>query len=211
MVAFGFLAMGLGLDAAQYEFPMEMFLTGSDLTPLEENIDKIIDGLTKWQPRTKGQVIHETARITVEGKDHFEVITKLNITFLKNKWGDGLPILPATEEHVRWLLTGTDLPRDTVVGKIPPVGRIATVESLAVSLAMTGGRPEYMPVLIAVMNAFLNPLLGAVSMQTTTCSVYPVVIVNGPVSKQIRLNSGYGCLGPTPYTLPEQALAVPLD
>jgi len=46
-----------------------------------------------------------------------------------------------------------------------------------------------------VLKAFLDPLLGAVTMQTTTCSVYPVVIVSGPISKQIRLNSGYGCWG----------------
>ena len=198
MVANAFLALGLGLEAAQYEFPTEMFLSGSDLTPLKENIDKIIDGLTKWQPRLKRRVIHAPPKIVIEGKDYFEAEAKLNIAFLKNMWGDGLPILPATEEHVGWLLTGTDLPRDTVIGKIPPTGRIATVESLAVSLAMTGGRPEYMPVLIAVIQAFINPTLGAGAMQTTTCSVYPAVIVNGPIAKEIRLNSGYGCLGPDP-------------
>ncbi len=198
VVGNAFLGIGFSLDASQYEFPLEMFLHGSDLTPLKENIDKIIDGLTKWQPRPKVRVTREPAKITVEGTDYFEAVKKLNIAFLKNNWGDGLGILPATEEHVRWLLTGTDLPGDTVVGKIPPVGRIATVESLAVSLAMTGGRPEYMPVLIASVKAFLNPQLRAGAMQTTTCSVCPVVIVNGPIAKQIRLNSGYGCLGPDP-------------
>ena len=198
MVSFGFLAMGLDSDASQYEFPTEMFLPDSDLTPIKENLDKIVDGLTKWQPQTKGYLIHEPARITFEGRDYFDALTKLNSGFLKNKWGDGLPVLPATEEYVKWLLTGTELPRDTVVGKIPPLGRIATVESLAVSLAMTGGRPEYFPVLFAILKAFLDPLLGAVTMQTTTCSVYPVIIVSGPITKQIRLNSGYGCLGPDP-------------
>jgi len=48
------------------------------------------------------------------------------------------------------------------------------------------------------VKAFLNPLFGAVTLQTTTSSVYPVVIVNGPIGRQIRLNSGYGCLGPDP-------------
>jgi hypothetical protein len=198
MVSFGFQAMGLVSGASQYEFPTEMFLPGSDLTPLKLNMDEIIDELTKWQPSQKGRVIHKPAIITFEGRDYFDALAKLNTDFLKSKWGDGLPVLPATEEYVKWLLTGTDLSRDTVLGKIPPTGRIATVESLAVSLAMTGGRPEYLPVLIGVLKAFLDPLLGAVTMQTTTCSVYPVVIVSGPISKQIRLNSGYGCLGPDP-------------
>ena len=28
--------------------------------------------------------------------------------------------------------------------------------------------------------------------------MYPVIIVNGPIAKQIRLNAGFGCLGPDP-------------
>lgn len=198
MVKNAFLGMGFSSDASQHEFPTEMFLPGSDLTPLEKNIDKIIDGLTKWEPRTRGKITRAPAKVTVEGKDYYETIAKMNLAFLKNRWGDGLPVLPATEESVNWLMTGTDLPRDTVVGEIMPSGRTATVESLAISLAMTGGRPEYMPVLIATIKAFTDPLLRAERTQTTTCSVYPVVIVNGPVGKQIRLNSGYGCLGPDP-------------
>jgi len=198
MVSFGFLAMGLGLDAAQHEYPLEMFLPGSNLTPLEDSMDEIIAGLTTWQPHAKKRIKQEPARVTIEGNDYFDALSKLNTTFLKNKWGDGLPVLPATEEQVKWILTGTDLPKDTVIGKIPPLNRIVTVEGLAVCLAMTGGRPEHLPVLIATMKAFLNPQLRAVTLQTTTCSVYPVVIVNGPIGQQIRLNSGYGCLGPDP-------------
>jgi hypothetical protein len=196
-VSSGFLAMGLGSDVAQHEFPLDMFLPGSDLTPLEQNIDALVDGLTKWRPGKETQG-HKSVKVTIEGNDYFDANKKLNLTFLKNKWGDGLPILPATEEQVNWILSGTDLPKDTIVGKVPPLGRVATVESLATNLVMTGGRPEYLPVLIAVMKAFLDPLFRAVTVQTTTCSSYPVVIVNGPINRQIRLNSGYGCLGPDP-------------
>jgi len=77
MVSFGFLAMRLNSDASQYEFPTEMFLPDSDLTPLKENLDKIVDGLTKWRPQTKGYVIHEPARIIFEGRDYFDALTKL--------------------------------------------------------------------------------------------------------------------------------------
>jgi hypothetical protein len=197
-VSFGFQAMGLGLDVPQHEYPLEMFLPGSDLTPLEQSIDDIINGLTKWKPGTEGRIRCVPTKVAIEGNDYLETITRLNNTFLKNKWGDGLPILPATEGQVRWILTGTDSPKDIVLGKIPPAGRVATIESLAVSLAMTGGRPEYLPILVATVKAFLSPLFGAVTLQTTTSSVYPVVIVNGPIGRQIRLNSGYGCLGPDP-------------
>ncbi|MFC1966240.1 hypothetical protein ACFLWI_04765 [Chloroflexota bacterium] len=181
-----------------FEFPNEMFLPGSDLTPIEDNIDKIIDGLIQREPeiREKGEI--SPLKIAVEGEDYQGTIDKVNNLFLKQMWADGLPVVPPTEERVTWLLTGTDLPRDTVIGKILPRGGIATIETLAVALAMAGGRPEYLPVLIAAVEALIDPRVFHQGMQATTNSNYPVIIVNGPIAKQIRLNSGYGCLGPDP-------------
>jgi hypothetical protein len=175
-----------------------MFLSGSDLTPIEQNIDKIIQGLTKWAPSVMGNAADPPKKISIEAADDSEAIIKMNTLFLKNSWGDGLPLLPATDERVNWLLTGTDIPRETAIGRIMPSGRTATVESLAVNLAITGGRPEYMPVLVAAIRAFTDPRFRHQMMQTTTCSVNLAGIVNGPIGRQIRLNAGYGCLGPDP-------------
>ncbi len=174
-----------------------MFLPGSDLSPLEENIDKIVYGLMGWEPKLEGRKIKVPERITVEGKDYAEAFAEMNALFLRNLWGDGLPLVPPTEEHVSWVLTGADISPDTVIGKILPLGRIATVETLATNLAMAGGRPEYLPVLIAAIEAIIDPKVMHQSFNATTCSVYPAMVVNGPVAKQIRLNSGYGCLGPS--------------
>ncbi len=192
-----FAGLGFPPAAAKYEFPMEMFLPGSDLSPIEQNMDRIVDGLTQWNPETK-EIRTALPKVTVEGKDYQEAVTNINLLFMRNLWGDGLPILPATEESVHWMLKGTDLSPDTIVGKVLPRGGIATVKMIAVSLMMAGGRPEYMPVLIAAVEATLDPLVYHQHMQTTTGSCYPAVIVNGPIAKQIRLNSGYGCLGPSP-------------
>jgi hypothetical protein len=63
---------------------------------------------------------------------------------------------------------------------------------------MTGGRPEYLPVLIAAVDAFLDPALRSELAQATSGAPFPVVVVNGPIAKQIKLNSGFGCLGPDP-------------
>ena len=115
-----------------------------------------------------------------------------------NMWGDGLPLNAPTGARVDWILKGTDLPSDHVVGKVMPRGGIATVETIAVSLAMAGGRPEYLPVLIGAMSAILHPDMDHDKWQATSGSTYPVVIVNGPIAKQIRLNSGFGLLGPDP-------------
>ena len=117
---------------------------------------------------------------------------------LANLWGDGLPLWPATRERVDWILRGTPRPREHVLGKFPPRGGVTTVETCAIALAMAGGRPEYLPVLIAAVEAFLDPESSSEQLQATSGSAFPVVIVNGPIAKQIRLNSGFGCLGPDP-------------
>ena len=76
---------------------------------------------------------------------------------ITNLWGDGLPLWPATRERVDWILRGTALPRAHVLGKFPPRGGVTTVETCAIALAMAGGRPEYLPVLIAAVEALLDP------------------------------------------------------
>jgi len=196
-IAFG--GLGFAADASTIlEFPTEMFLATGDLSSIQENIDKLVYGLTKWKSAIEEKAAVIPSKITVEGKDYQEATTKMNYLFLRNQWGDGLPILPATTEYVDWVLTGTDLPRDNVLGIILPRGGIATVEQIAVALAMAGGRPEYLPVLLATVEAFLDPLSQHAHYATTTGSNYPIVVVNGPITKQIRLNSGYGCLGPDP-------------
>ena len=192
-----FAGSGFSKEAPLYVFPMEMFLPGSDLTPIERNIDKIIEGLTRWEPKLKGGKTTKPEKIIIEGEDHQQAVATMNFLFLRNLWGDGLPILPPTEERVKWLLMGTDLPPETVVGKILPKGGIATVETLAIAAAMAGARPEYMPVIMASIEAIIDPGGLHEKWNATTGDPYPVVIVNGPIAKQIRLNSGYGCLGPS--------------
>ena len=99
-----------------------MFLAGSDLSPIKKSIDKISYGLTKWEPAIEKKEVHVPAKITVEGKDYQEAITNMNLLFMRNQLGDGLPIVPAIEERVDWILTGTDLPRDKVIDTIVPRG-----------------------------------------------------------------------------------------
>ena len=194
-----FSGLGFSLEAPTTpEFPHEAFLPESDLNLFRESIDDIIAGLTKWEPETKKKGLITPPKIKIKGKDYIEVVANMNNYFLRNMWGDGLAIFPPTEERVSWILRGTDLSRDVIVGQIMPQGRIATVEALAVSLAMAGGRPEYMPVLIAIIEALADPELGIGGLNATTGSCFPAVVVNGPMAKQIRLGSGYGCMGPDP-------------
>jgi hypothetical protein len=197
VVANAYAGFGFAGEApVTFEFPIPMFLVGSDLTPIRENIDKMLTGLTTWKPKTTAKGVYPTALVTVQGKDYQTALDNMNALFLKNMWGDGLPLQPPTEERVKWIMTGTDLPPDTVVGTILPKGGLGTVQTLAVNLAMTGGRPEYMPVLIAAVKVIGDPKFQLQSISPSTNSNYIAVVVNGPVSKQIRINSGYSCLGP---------------
>lgn len=179
-------------------FPVSLFLVESNLNPLEQNIDKFVAGLTKWEPAIKKKGIMMPPKVKVEGKNYEDALANMNALYLKNQWADGLPLMPATAERVKWILRGTDLPPDAIVGKgkILPRGGIATVEVVAAALAMAGGRPEYLPVLLATVEAMLDPGLQHQGWQATTSSIIPAAIVNGPVAKQIRLNSGWGLMGP---------------
>jgi hypothetical protein len=180
-------------------FPVSLFLGESDLTPLSERIDEFVSGLTKWEPEVKEKGIISPPRVIAPaGKDYAEALANMNDLFLWNQWGDGLPLQPATEEHVDWILTGTDLPRDKEITRIGPRAGIATPEQLAVCLAMAGGRPEYLPVLIAIAEGLGDPEFGTPSWQTTSRTNFVVTIVNGPITKQIRLSHTFGLMGPDP-------------
>ena len=198
VVANAFAGLGFPREAPELEVPDRMCVPGSDLSPVKEGIDKIIYGLTKWGPKTQAKGAFAPPLVKVTGKDYEEAVTNVNNLFLRNMWSDGLPILPPTEERVNWILTGTSLPRDKVIGTIMPRGGIATPEALAVSLAMAGGRPEYLPVLIAAVEAIVEPEFYHHFVNATTGNPFPLVVINGPIAKQIRLNSGYGCMGLNP-------------
>lgn len=189
-------ASGIGLpaDLPMVTFPLELFTPDSDLRPFSARRQEIYQGLTAWTPQAGDDGAQPM--LAVEGCSHEDALAKANHLFLINRWGDGLPLWPATRERVDWILRGTDLPREHLLGKFPPRGGLATVEACAVALAMAGGRPEYLCVLLAAVEALLDPGANGEQMQATSAATFPAIIVNGPIARQIRLNSGFGCLGP---------------
>ena len=187
---------GLAPDIPMAEFPMDLFMPDSDLSPVRERREVLYAGLTTWSVEAVSADVPQI--VSVEGRTYEEALVKANNLIMTSLWGDGLPSWPATKDRVEWILSGTDTPREQSFGRFPPRGAGVTVESCAIALAMAGGRPEYMPVLIAAVEALLDPDADSDQMQATSGAAFPVVIVNGPIAKQIRLNSGYGCLGPDP-------------
>ena len=110
-------------------------------------------------------------------------------------WTDGLPVTPPTDERVIAMLKGTTRRPDEVVGKIPPFLADCTVEKVAINAVMAGCKPEYMPVLLAAIEAALEPVFTLHGVLATTYFSSPVIIVNGPITKRIGMNSGINALG----------------
>ncbi len=190
--------LGLAPDAAMVTFPIDMFLPGSDISAVKARKREFYNGLLNWKTDFVPSAAGMAPLITVEGTSYDDAMTRANNLMLTNLWGDGLPVWPATRERVDWILQGSPLPRTHVLGKFPPRGGVTTVETGAIALAMAGGRPEYLPVLVAAVEACLDPANIFDQLQATSGGPFPVVIVNGPIGKAIRLNSGFGCLGPDP-------------
>jgi hypothetical protein len=113
----------------------------------------------------------------------------------EHAWTDGLPVLPPTPEAVRRLLDGVDLPSDRVVGVVPPRGGVATVEAIAVNAAMAGCLPEYMPVIVAAIEALVDERFNLHGVQCTAHAVQPLVIVSGPAVERLGFNVGPGYFG----------------
>ena len=92
--------LGLSPEAALVNFPMELFLPGSDIEPIKKYRHEIYEGLTKWRPKSDSIESMTNRKIILQGKTHEDVLTKANNMFIANLWGDGLPLLPATDERV---------------------------------------------------------------------------------------------------------------
>jgi hypothetical protein len=114
--------------------------------------------------------------------------------FCEREWCDGLPIVPPTEDRVRRML-GSE-PADRSLGALPPMWRRATLEKLAVNAVMAGCEPSYFPVIVAAVQAMLEPAFNLYGVQATTHPVAPLSIVHGPIATALGVHAGSGCFGP---------------
>jgi hypothetical protein len=161
---------------------------------IDEVFDDIITALTK--PLTKEEkspeaISRKEPRIAFKGS-----YQDVNQFFYRKGWGDGLPITPPSEEAVAEMMTATDLPADHIVAKIIPRMGKATVEKIAVNAVMAGALPTHMPVLIAAVEALSDPKTRFDTFEVSTGSWAPLLVINGPVRKDIHINYGSGALSP---------------
>jgi hypothetical protein len=111
-------------------------------------------------------------------------------------WTDGLPVVPATAAVVEEFLAATPRPRDEVVAAVPHLGRECTVEQAAVNAIMAGCRPEYFPVVLAAWDALMTERTVTGGGWQSTSGPAPLIVVNGPIRRELGINSAGGVLGP---------------
>src|SRR5262245_9785684 len=115
--------------------------------------------------------------------------------YQEHGWTDGLPIVPPTEAAVTECLRWTDRDPREVIGILPPRQGEATVEKIAINAVMAGCKPEYLPVVITAIEALVDPLFNLDSVQATTHPVAPMIVVNGPIARELGINAGYNAFG----------------
>jgi hypothetical protein len=121
---------------------------------------------------------------------------EVNRLYRLRGWTDGLPIVPPTLGRVEETLVQSPLEGHVSLGEMEPLGGVATVERVAANAVMAGCRPEYFPVVLAAVQAILDPAFNLRGVQTTDENVAPLLIVNGPAARRLGINAGWGALGP---------------
>ena len=165
--------------------------------------------------RSSGEWIDDTLRLRVEEsgltertplvaqfpRQRVEVIrdaddAQVSDLFYRRGWTDGLPIIPPTIGRVEDMLRYATQPAETVLGALDPLQGVATVEKMAINAVMAGCEPSYLPVVMAAVEAILEPDFNLRGVQTTDENVAPLLVVSGPIVDQLNLNASYGALGP---------------
>lgn len=163
------------------------------------------DGLPAWQPgcgsKSVEPGVHETliARYGDPGLGSREIAVgewddPIEACFERG-WSDGLPVVPPTTDRILRMLGGTERKPGEIVGLIPPNLAPCTVEKVAINAVMAGCKPEYMPVVLGVLEAALDPLFVLHGLLCTTHFSGPLVIINGPAARAVGMNSGVNALG----------------
>ena len=198
IVATGFLKQadllikGLGVPLAVGEYPGHPMVDSED--ELKRKVEEILaPGLLKALTVTAPGLDAGDAE-PAQGDIVFSgTFDQVQDYFYGKLWTDGLPVVPPTKSRVDAFLEFTDRNPDDVLGVLPPEGRAATLHSIAVNGVMAGCQPEYMPILIAAVEAMCDPDFR-IEDAGSTPGWEPLVIVNGPIIKELDFNYGQGVM-----------------
>ena len=175
---------------------------------LSEDVQNVAidwDALPDWRPGcgslTQDPIIAERLRAEAENSPlrarRIEIATHDDVhEFLFDQgFTDGLPVVPPTPERVIRMLSRTTRDPQDVIATIPPNLAPATVEKVAINAVMAGCKPEYLPVVIATLEAICTDEFNCHGVFATTMGATPVMIINGPVRHDLDMNMQLSSLG----------------
>ena len=111
-------------------------------------------------------------------------------------WSDGLPVIPPTEARVLTMIAASKLAPDHQIGFVEHRAVSVTAEKVAINAVMAGCKPEYMPVVVAAVQAITDPAWGYHGPGTSTGGAAVLMIVNGPIARELEINAGDNLFGP---------------
>jgi len=138
--------------------------------------------------RFEGGVLHSRRLELAALEDEMEAM-------FEREWSDGLPVVPPTEARVLRMLEGTDRAPDEVVAIVPPQLVPCTVEKVAINAVMAGCKPEYLPIVLAAVEAACTETFNIHGLLCTTYFSGPLLVVNGPLASRVGMASGHNVLG----------------
>ena len=190
----GMIADALGVAGIPLAVYPGVMLTDSDTT-FESKVDAevvpaLLAGLLTTPTRHPARPEPEPARDEIVLRGGYDEILD---GFTDRHWTDGLPIVPPTPARVAAFLRHTGRDPDEVLGVLLPASREATVHTVAVNGVMAGCRPEYLPILVAAVEAIADPVFR-VEDAGSTPGWEPMVLLSGPSAKELDFNSGTGAL-----------------
>ncbi len=103
---------------------------------------------------------------------------------------DGLPVILPTPELVERFVAASGRRGDEVIARLMPRMADATVERIAANVVMAGCKPEMMPILVAAVKAMENESFSINHVLTTAHTLFPLVVVNGPIAKEVGMTDG---------------------
>ena len=115
--------------------------------------------------------------------------------YFEKGWTDGLPVIPPSANSVDTMLSAAGLNEDEVVGEIPARNVEITADKVAINAVLAGCLPEYMPVIVATVKGICHPEFGYHGPATSTGGAAIAIIVNGPIIKQLGINTRDNAFG----------------
>ena len=161
----------------------------------EKFADDVIKALTQTPTIEAKEPAGET--LVFSGGDYAKAVSNMEKYFLQQGWSDGFPLVAPTPGAVNEMLEGTMLSPDHVVGLVEPGGGEATARKIAINAVMAGCLPQYMPVVIAAVEAITDPQFDLREVQCTSCNMSPFLIISGQkLIEDLNINYSFSTIGP---------------